>query len=767
MRKSKVMSLFLITALVAGSVTVAPELGEAKTGNELKKEREKKQKKSKRGEKKDSNNHSVDKATINLERLAKNLKARGIIDEDAEGEKLQAALDDYLANKKVPQGNDTSTTFGAKMRMSQEVAQEEAVAKVAEYSDGKKRSKDDPFTDNIVVSLIEFPDLPRNQIEKQSDSIWLSDFNEEHYEKMLFSPSEYTLPDGVEMTTMRQLFEEQSGGTWSVDGVVTPWQVAKKSFSYYGENYKGDDSNPRELVIETLEQVGKLIEGKEDLYDQRDPYDMDGDGDLNEPDGYLDNLMVVHAGIGEETGENDDAIWSHRWTLEEPVEIPGTSLLAYDYMIQPEDGASGVFSHEYGHNLGLPDLYDTSSNDNNYDSPVGAWSLMSSGSHTGYVFQTQPTGFDPWSKMVLQELYGGNWVDPKVINFRDTKKARQFELNHAVDKDAYGKLLKINMPDVEVEPGTKPIGKKSYYSDMGNSITTSMISKEIDLTNANSATLTFDSWRDIEEGYDFLYLDVIDVEADEVEELSTWSDVTDEWVEEEFDLSDYAGKKLVLEFTYYTDVAVAHEGVYLDNIVVTADGQEIFKDDVERDSLFETDGFSVFDGTGKEYPAFYLVELRSHKGVDAGLKYFRRGDTYFTYDPGMVIWYYDGGYGRNEDNNTSNHPGYGMLGVVDSHQKVAYWNGNEDLPADSRYQVRDAAFSPKKTRSLSLNYIFGTLTGRSEKGVTLFRDKDDFTMPGLPEVGKVLPEVGLMIELIEVDDDFRNGVIEVSRKRSK
>ena len=48
----------------------------------------------------------------------------------------------------------------------------------------------------------------------------------------------------------------------------------------------------------------------------RDRYDFDGDGEFNEPDGYIDTFQSVHAGLGNEdcSGVLDDAaIWSHSW----------------------------------------------------------------------------------------------------------------------------------------------------------------------------------------------------------------------------------------------------------------------------------------------------------------------------------------------------------------------------------------------------------------------------------------------------------------------
>ncbi|WP_429845116.1 immune inhibitor A domain-containing protein [Brevibacillus sp. FIR094] len=744
----KLLSVLFSSSLVLSTFVAAPTVGLAKS-------------------KEDKHDLHVDLSTVNLERLIKGLIEQGIIDEDADQEEIDEALLEYFEDKKVPHGIDESSSYGKEASRGQQAALAEAVQKVAEMEEGDEvRSSKRLHTDNIVVALIEFPDREHNQLPKVSDSLWTEDFNEKHYKEMLFDQKGYETPEGIGMTTMAKYFYLQSGRSWTVDGVVTPWKMAENGYKYYGGNSKaGDDSNPRDLVIETLEAVGESIAGKEELYDQRDPYDFDGDGDLMEPDGNLDNLMLVHAGIGEETGEDPDAIWSHRWTLKKPVDIPGTSLKAFDYMIQPEDGAPGVFTHEYGHNLGLPDLYDTSRSGK--DSPVGAWSLMSSGSHTGKVFQTEPTGLDPWSKMVLQQMFGGNWIAPTVLDYKDVeKRKRTVPLIDASSTEKSGKVVKLNMPKVEKKPPVEPKdGGYAYFSDEGNKLNTKMTSDVIDLTGVSSATMKFDSWRSIEEGYDYLNVNVIDADTGEKKEVQKFDDVTKGWDKEEISLNEFVGKKVQVEFNYVTDVAFVLDGFYLDNFEVEADGQVIFADDAEGEKKFKLDGFVHFDGKGKMYDSYYLVELRSHEGIDAGLKYFRRNDSFFTYDPGMVIWYFDGRYERTRDNNTSQHPGYGLLGVVDAHQEVRYWNndeGNKSAIADSRYQVNDAAFSPNKTSGMDLDYIYGTMEYEPLKGVKEFDDSDDYSMPEVPEVGKILQQIGLQIKLKKVDKKFTEASVEFS-----
>ena len=67
----------------------------------------------------------------------------------------------------------------------------------------------------------------------------------------------------------------------------------------------------------------------------------------------------------------------------------------------------GVFAHEYGHALGLPDLYDTDYSSNG----IGDWSLMAGGSYN-YIVRggDSPAHLDAWCK------YSLGWVTPTQVS---------------------------------------------------------------------------------------------------------------------------------------------------------------------------------------------------------------------------------------------------------------------------------------------------------------------------------------------------------------
>ena len=74
-------------------------------------------------------------------------------------------------------------------------------------------------------------------------------------------------------------------------------------------------------------------------FDRRDRNDYDPDGNFNEPDGYIDHFLALHAGVGEEGVGGDRRI----------------GLLDRRLHDEPEDGALGIIAHEYGHDLVLLD----------------------------------------------------------------------------------------------------------------------------------------------------------------------------------------------------------------------------------------------------------------------------------------------------------------------------------------------------------------------------------------------------------------------------
>jgi hypothetical protein len=132
-------------------------------------------------------------------------------------------------------------------------------------------------------------------------------------------------------------------------------------------------------------------------FDKWDRYDHDGDGNFNEPDGYIDHFQIVHAGEGEETGggaQGADAIWSHRSYTNVAgagvgpggnplggVRIGGSELLDRRLHRRAGERRRGRVRHEFGHDLGLPDEYDTSGNTGGAENSTGFWTNWSQGSY--------------------------------------------------------------------------------------------------------------------------------------------------------------------------------------------------------------------------------------------------------------------------------------------------------------------------------------------------------------------------------------------------
>ncbi|WP_312067332.1 immune inhibitor A domain-containing protein [Exiguobacterium sp.] len=795
MGKKKQLSLAVLSGITAAAFAVGPVL----PGGQVK---------SVQAAEKAASGAPMDLNTVDQDRLVKVLEKRGVISKAASAATKQQAVQKYLdkkANGKPAADHDhhessKEAAFDKKTKDFLSKQKDQLAKQLKKKHDNYKKGNPNGFvkvdkakqaayngatrTDKVLVLLVEYSDFKHNNVVQEPGYMYSNDFNQKHYQDLMFGDKEFKLFNGEKVKTFKQYYEEQSGGSYSVDGKVSNWLTVPGTAKDYGsDDPKGGNDNlpgakgPRGLVKDALNAAVKsginLAE-----YDQFDQYDMDGDGNLNEPDGLVDHLMIIHAGTGQEAGGGklgDDAIWSHRWTLGSVYPVADTTasvnywggkMAAYDYTVQPEDGAVGVFAHEFGHDLGLPDEYDTQYT--GQGEPVASWSIMSGGSWNGKVAGTEPTSFSPQNKEFFQNVMGGNWANIQQIDFDSlTKAGTASYLDQSVTKSKNPGIIKVNLPKKPVKGIDPAFGKKYYYSTKGNDLHTSMTSPEFDLTNAKEAKFDFKALYDVEFDYDFLTVTataggqskVIDTIGDQDTDGDKRAESTKgAWVDKSYDLSEFAGKKVTLKFEYVTDAGLALDGFALDNAKLTVDGKVVFEDDAEGTPKFTLDGFIASDGFSYADNAYYL-EWRNYAGSDKALEHARG----VKYNTGLVVWYGDSSF---DDNWVGIHPGEGFLGVVDSHPEaiVGTLNGKPVTTGSTRYQIADAAFSYDKAPAWLIDSPSrGLYDYKGLPGVTKFDDSKSYINQLIPDAGKLLPNNGLKIQVIGEAKDNSAGAVWIHR----
>lgn len=172
---------------------------------------------------------------------------------------------------------------------------------------------------------------------------------------------------------------------------------------------------PRQKSLYSTEDMSDLIRDALALVDPSiDIHQFDNDGD-----GELDGLSIIHQGMGQEVSGSTSDIWSHSSEL---LDQMYGDVRVKKYTIQPEIlfndpyyglqmTTVGVLCHEFGHNLGAPDYYDTDYEENGYYSGTGIWDLMADGIwNEHYLPGDSPSSLNMWQKIQF------GWVEPKVLD---------------------------------------------------------------------------------------------------------------------------------------------------------------------------------------------------------------------------------------------------------------------------------------------------------------------------------------------------------------
>jgi M6 family metalloprotease-like protein len=217
----------------------------------------------------------------------------------------------------------------------------------------------------LAIICVEYPDMKHN-----------AKITKEAWDQALFSEGTYNKTNVTGQAvqgSFRDYFLEQSYGYFKVEGKVFDWVEASKKRADYATG------NRMALLTESLDKVLER-DGKDALKD-------------------FDGVFFVYAG-GRYPAPRGSLYWPHRSSVSHKGK-------RWPYFIIEEGGPRmqglSVLCHEFGHMLGLPDLYARPENPGMEG--LGVWCCMSQQPN-----RSAPQHFSAWAK----EKVG--WIKPVVVD---------------------------------------------------------------------------------------------------------------------------------------------------------------------------------------------------------------------------------------------------------------------------------------------------------------------------------------------------------------
>lgn len=196
----------------------------------------------------------------------------------------------------------------------------------------------------------------------------------------------------------RQYFYDQSMGQYNPQfDVVGPFHL-NQPYSYYGANQGGDDCR----FVEFVRDACLAAKSEVNFAD----YDQDNDGEI-------DFVFIIYAGHGENSSSDPNTIWPASGNYKQfggTFYLDGKTLGRFAYSCELNQAGTrdgiGVFCHEFGHVLGLMDLYDIT-----YARKfrtLGKWDVMDMGEYNN-------NGNTPSAYSAYERWFCG-WMKPILLN---------------------------------------------------------------------------------------------------------------------------------------------------------------------------------------------------------------------------------------------------------------------------------------------------------------------------------------------------------------
>lgn len=696
-----------------------------------------------------------------------------------------------------------------------------------------------------LVIMMEYQDYKFSDIDTKEPDFRIRDISGKDYtpefvQGLLFGEATYTGENGKQLKTVRKFFDEVSGGTYEFNGEVVGPYTADHEASHYG----GDQIISMELVREAIQKAaGDLDLSK---FDVEKRVGKDGNWTslkFGEGDGTVDTVIVIHPGIGNEWGggsigetvigvdEEGEEIYAsaiHPFRMgfswvdkdgkkEKVTDKNGIEYEVDDFVLMAQDSAADMLAHEYGHVLGLPDLYGF-----NWSYPPVKWWDMMGGSYTG---ADRPgdmfNSYGAYNRELLQKIFQDNGIDAKWTNYdkksiADIDKAGlDLELHQAHERlDGKKDLLRLDLPEKTTVINTPPSGEYSYFSgNLDNSRNYMVTKNPLDLPDYGNIELNFKTWYVIDPYFDYATIRVSDPgssvfetvkgnittttedvdeyvkDEEERKERNPGHGITDtsggKWIDAKFDLSKYAGKQIDLKFYFWSDGNTPEEGIYIDDILITATSPSAITspaaitiledgaDGKEEESKFTLNGFTK--STGKIIADhYYLLEWRNiqEDKVDHGLKHPYYLWPGVSYDPGLLMWYINEkweGQGR-PNQEVGAHPGECFAGVVDADPNpIVYYKNGEYFNDTSAKRVdmnmHDAAFGLRKGSKLHHDWGGGTISADKNLFMTPeFSDNKSYINPANNQNGLNLTDYGIKVLITEEKADRSSAKVHIMNR---